>query len=214
MKKASFENNICIVVQGPLTYINEIIHIYKPFKDNVIISTNDNSEKTLKLLNENNFKFIINEIALYSGRANFNNQVKNTFEGIEEASKLKFKYILKIRSDIFIDNLAKFINLLDKESFYFPAFHNYDGGYLCDHMMFGPIEFMLKLWNIPLSNSNLPPETQLTKRYDEIDLNYNIKFLFPLLYNHDIKAYWMKYRMFLNAYEHDKLFIYEKIKYA
>lgn len=210
MKKEYFDNDICIVVQGPITYVNDIVNTYRNFKNNVIVSTNEKSIELLQPLINENFITIINDLAETPGRANFNNQVINTYEGIKKANDLGFKYIFKIRGDIFIDDLSKFINSLNKESIYFSAYHNHDGGYLCEHMLFGSIDFMLKLWNIPLSNSNLPPETQLTLKYEEVNDGRKIDFLFPTLYNENIKAYWSKYQIFLNEYENDKLFTYEK----
>jgi hypothetical protein len=210
MKKVCFNADICIVIHGPITYIDNIIKTYSGFTSNVIISTNEDSTEILNRLTTNGFTVLSNELAEIPGTTNFNNQVKNTFEGIKKSKEMGFKYVLKIRSDIFFDDLCKFINLLDGEKIYFSAYHNYDGGYLCEHMLFGSTDFMLKLWDIPLSSSNLPPETQLTQKYEEINDGRNIDFLFPILYNYDIKAYWSKYRMFLNEYENDKLFSYEK----
>ena len=189
-----FKDDICIVVQGPIDYVDNIIDTYKKFKNNVIISTSKISNHNLQYLSEKGFKLINNELTVNPGRANFNNQVKNTYEGVKKANELGFKYVLKIRSDIFIDDLVEFINSLNKDTVYFPAYHNYDGGYLCDYMLFGPIDFMLKLWDIPLSNSNLPPETQLTLKYLEIKNNDNLDFMFPILYSKKIKAYWPKHQ--------------------
>jgi len=210
MKEVCVDKDICIVVQGPITYVNDIIKTYDKFKDNVIISTSETSMDLLQPLLDSGFNVLVNELAIIPGKTNFNNQVKNTFEGVKKAKELGFKCVLKIRADIFIDDLCKFISLLDCKKIYFPAYHNHDGGYLCEHMLFGSTDFMLKLWDIPVSDSALPPETQLTKKYDEINDGRRIDFLFPILYNHDIKAYWSKYRMFLNEYENDKLFSYEK----
>jgi len=210
MKEECVNKDICIVVQGPITYVNDIIKTYEKIKDNVIISTSETSMELLQPLLDSGFRVIINELAIIPGKTNFNNQVKNTFEGVKKASELGFKHVLKIRADIFIDDICKFISLLDNDKIYFPAYHNHDGGYLCEHMLFCSTDFMLKLWDIPVSSSTLPPETQLTKKYDEINDGCKIDFLFPILYNHNIKAYWAKYRMFLNEYENDKLFSYEK----
>jgi len=205
-----FKDDICIVVQGPIDYVDNIIDTYEKFKNNVIISTSKISNHNLQYLSEKGFKLINNELTVNPGRANFNNQVKNTYEGVKKANKLGFKYVLKIRSDIFIDNLVEFINSLNKDKIYFPAYHNYDGGYLCDYMLFGSIDFMLKLWDIPLSNSNLPPETQLTLKYLEIENNDNLDFMFPILYSKQINAYWPKHQKYLNEYQNDKLFLYDK----
>jgi hypothetical protein len=210
MKEDFVNNDICIVIQGPITYVHNIIQTYLNLKDNVIISTNETSNELLNPLIENGFNVIVNEKAMIAGKTNFNNQVKNTFEGIKKAKELGFNYVLKIRADVFIDDLVKFINQLDGEKIYFSAYHNHDGGYLCEHMLFGSTDFMLKLWDIPLSNSNLPPETQLTSHYEKINDGRKIDFLFPILYNDNIKAYWSKYKMFLNEYQNDKLFTYEK----
>lgn len=210
MTKEYFDKNICIVVQGPITYVDELISSYQQYKENVVISTNYVSENDLEKLIKNNFNVVYNRQANPPGRANFNNQVINTFEGTKKAKDLGFSHILKIRADIFIDNLVKFISYIDKDCIYFSAYHNHDGGYLCEHMLFGKTDFMLKLWDIPLSNSNLPPETQLTKKYEEINSGLEIKFLFPILYENNIKAYWKKKKIYLNQYENDKLFIYEK----
>ena len=205
MKKVLFDKDICIVVQGPLTYPVELKKVYNNYSKNIIFSSNDEP-------NELSERFITlkNVFAPYPGRANFNNQVKNTYFGIQKAKQLGFEYVLKIRSDIFIDELEKFIGLIDKQNVYFPAFHLHDGGYLCDHMVSGPIDFMLKLWDIPYSNSSLAPETQLTRKYEELEDTRNINFLFPLLYDNNILAYWKKYDKYLNEYKNDKLFIYKK----
>lgn len=210
MSEVTFNKDIAIVVQGPLTYYNNIIDTYKNCKSNVIISTNDTNKKAIDTIKANGFEVIVNPIAPIAGRANFNNQVVNTYSGIVKAKTLCFKYILKIRSDIFID---KFIDLLNKfklDTVYFPAYHNYDGGYLCEHMMFGEIDFMLKLWNVPLSTSKLAPERQLTARFDSINTGYKIDFIFPLLYHYKIMAYWPKHEKYLNEYEKDHLFLYER----
>ncbi len=210
MKKGCFNSDICIVVQGPITYIDDVIKTYSALTSNVIISTNEKSEDMLNRLKSNGFNVLSNDLAIIPGRANFNNQVKNTFEGVKKANELGFKYVLKIRADIFMDDICKFINLLDTEKIYFSAYHNYDGGYLCEHMLFSSTDFMLKLWDIPISSSNKPPETQLTSKYEQINDGRKIDFLFPILYNNNIKAYWPKYQMFLNEYKNDKLFTYEK----
>ena len=143
MKKEYFNDDICIVVQGPIDYIDNIINTYEKIKNNVIISTNKIQNNKLQRLYDKGFKVITNELLLNSGKSNFNNQVKNTYEGVKMANQLGFKYVFKIRSDIFIDDLTELINSLNQNTVYFPAYHNYNGGYLCDYMLFGSIDFML-----------------------------------------------------------------------
>lgn len=210
MDVISFESKICILIQGPLTYFNEIIKTYEQFKKHIIISTNDKSLKALYKLHYNKFTIVNTNMAPYPGRANINNQVQTTFAGVKKAEQMGFDYILKIRSDVFINDIGFLIELFDTKLIYFPAYHNYDGGYLCDYMMFGPTKFMLKFWDIPLTNENTPPEAILTKKYLEINEIDNLEYIFPLLYTYEISAYWAKYNKFFNDYQKDDSFTYQK----
>lgn len=205
-KEGMFNKEICVVVQGPIDYIDDIIKTYEQFKNNVIISTNDSSVDELK---SKGFTVLVNPL-VPAGRKNFNNQVNNTLQGILKAKELGFKYVLKIRADLFTDRLEDLINSFDLNKVYFPAYHNHDGGYLCEHMIFGEIGFMKKLWSIPISLANIAPETQITAQYDKIRTIQLIDFIFPILYDEKIMMYWKKYNFYLNDYESDKLFTYEE----
>lgn len=210
MQDLTIDNKICILIQGPLNYYNEIIKSYEPYKDNVIISTNDKSLKALYTLHCKNFIIVNTNLAQYPGRANINNQIKTTYEGIKKAEQIGFDYILKIRSDIFIDDFYLLIELLDKKSIYFPAYHNHEGGYLCDFMMFASTKFMMHFWDIPLTNEDAPPEVILTRKYLEINKTDNLEYIFPLFYTNKINAYWAKYNKFFNNYQNDSSFTYQK----
>lgn len=211
MKEEFVSKDICIVVQGPVNYVDSVIQAYSSYKDNVIISTSGTHIEVIKQLQDNGFTVIQNELMDIPGTHNFNNQVQNTYKGVAKAHQMGFKYIFKIRSDIFIDDVLKLLNKIDYTKTYFSAYHNHNGGYLCEHMLFGSTEFMLSLWNIPVSNSDLAPETQLTARYKEICNNNSLDFIFPILYTYGIQAHWPKYNMYLNQYKNDKLFTYEPI---
>lgn len=200
-----FNKDIAIVVQGPIEFFDKIVEIYNPIKGNIIISTNDSVDGFI----EKGFTAISNDL-VPSGRKNFNNQVNNTHKGILKAKELGFKYVLKIRADLFTDDLVKLIESFDLNKIYFPAFHNHDGGYLCEHMIFGEINFMGKLWDIPISYADVAPETQLTDHFKSIRTNQKIDYIFPILYKEKILIYWEKYKFYLNEYETDKLFTYEE----
>lgn len=203
-----FNKEICVVVQGPLDYPEKVVEMYKSFSSNVIVSTNTNSPYITHLIESNGLKLIINDL-VPEGRKNFNNQVNNTYKGILKAKELGFKYVLKIRADLFTDDLEKLINSFDLNKIYFPAYHNHDGGYLCEHFIFGDINFMLDLWNIPISHLNIAPEIQLTSKFYQIRTNQKIDYIFPIIFEKNIKIYWEKYKFYLNNYITDKLFTYE-----
>lgn len=200
---------IGIVLQGEVSYPDRIVSHYN--RRDVILSTNKFTEDAIRKIEFSDIAIQKNSL-VNPGRANFNNQVINTYNGILLAEKLGFEYVIKIRSDIFIYELDRFLSLIDTNSVYFSAYHNWDGGYLCEHMVAGPIDFMKRLWDIPESNSSLPPEVQLTNKFESIYNKEKIKFLFPILYEHDIVADWPKHQRCLNSYEDDRLFIYDTSK--
>jgi hypothetical protein len=199
-----------ILLQGPNTHPNEIKQTYKGLP--VIFSTLNDSET--ESLSDSGFVIVKNKIPEYSGRSNFNYQVTNTYEGIKKAQELGYKFVLKIRSDITIPEIQKLISIIGKpkNTILFSAYHQWDGGYLCEHMVFGKIDIMKKLWNIPLSYSNLPPETQLTNHFFKVLPKTNVDYIFPILYENNIKAKWEKRNFYLNEYKSDNLFIYDKFK--
>jgi hypothetical protein len=203
-------NNIFVVLQGPVDYVDDIIKTYMGYREIMIISTNHINETSIKKLRDNGFKLIINEKIDTPGTKNFNNQVLNTYNGIKVAKELNYDYVLKMRCDIMIPNLGDLLNNLDKGCVYFSAYHNWKGGYLCEHMVFGPTDYMLNLWNIPISTTTQGPEKQLTKHFNTIRTNEVVKYIFPLLYDNNIIANWVKYKKFLNDYKDDKLFTYEE----
>jgi hypothetical protein len=165
-------NNIFVVLQGPIDYVDDIVETYLPYKDIIAISTNSIDYKSeIKLIN-NGFKLIKNKQLDLPGVKNFNNQVLNTFEGVKVAKELNYDYVLKIRADIMIPDLNILLDSLDKKCVYFSSYHNWCGGYLCEHLVGGPVDYMLKLWDIPLSSSNSAPEKQLTMPEAEIKFEF------------------------------------------
>jgi hypothetical protein len=200
--------DIAILIQGPNTHPKEIKKCYYGLP--VIFSTLKDSE-TDSLL-DSGFNIIKNEIPMDSGKKNFNYQIINTLNGIKKAKDLGFNYVLKIRSDITIPEISKLLNLMGKpkNEIYFSAYHSWDGGYLCEHMIYGNVNLMEKLWNIPFSTSDLAPEIQLTNHFLNVLPNTKVKYIFPLLYKNNILAFWEKRKFYLNEYEKDKLFKYDK----
>lgn len=144
MKKA-------IIIQGPNTHGEEIKKCYNSFS--VIFSTLENSDTSN--LKDSDFIILKNKIPEHSGKYNFNYQVTNTLNGIRKAKELGFDYVFKIRSDITIKEIQKLFDLMDssKDTIYFSAYHNWNGGYLCEHMLYGHVDVMEKLWSITMSTS-------------------------------------------------------------
>jgi hypothetical protein len=190
--------------------VDRVISTYSSVKERVVISTNSYVPEDLKRLEDAGFNVIINPVPKIPGKKNFNNQVINTYRGCLWAKDNGFTFCLKMRVDLFCEKIDSLIDELDGDSIYFSAYHNYNGGYLCEHMVFGDTDFMLRLWNIPESSLDLAPEIQLTNKFNEIRSGEVVKYIFPILFERDIIVDWPNHNKTLSSYKTDKLFIYEK----
>lgn len=203
-----FESTI-IVCQGnfEFDYHKVVIEEYKNF-NNVVFSTWPEHLEFLISLGVREDKILISEKPNYPGIANSNLQFKSSYVGIDKM-KEKYKYAFKIRSDLLISNkdFPTLINLLRPDLTYFPAWHNHEGGYLCEHFIFGECEVLIKLLAIFESEDNQFPERKITNKY--LELKFDIGYIFPILYKHKIQCFWTKRNFYLNDYENDSLFVYD-----
>jgi len=180
------KTKIAIVVQGTSNYVTEVKNAWKSFKKDLIFSTWKGDEK----LYDNSDIVLFNEPPKEPGPFNFNYQKTSTYNGILKAIELGYTHVLKIRSDNIPTNVEEFIKILnpdklnflmwDYTSFLWLDYPNLNG-YLDDHISFGPIDYMLKLWNIE-DNFCHSPEIMLTWSYinklkNVIDINYLLPHL-------------------------------------
>lgn len=200
---------IAILLQGVINYPTEIKKCYKDL--DVIFSTTENK---IEPLYDSGFTVVINKPPLIPGTKNLNYQVTNTLNGILKAEELGYDFIFKVRSDITIPDIKKLINLMGQPDniLYFPAYHNYNGGYLCDYMVYGKIDHMKKLWQIPLSSHRISPEKQITNHFREKLPNIKVDYILPIAYSNDIEIRWEKHNLLLNDYRYDNLYVYDRFK--
>ncbi len=209
-RKEDFMYDTAIVLQGPVEYAKEIVDCYSGVKSRVIVSTNLIREDQQEILACKGFIVKKAKTPAHAGKSNFNNQVATTYCGMLAAKEAGFEYALKLRSDIMIDDVFDFVSKLNKSSVYFSARHTHNNrSYLCEHMLFGSTDFMVKLWNIPESTSNDPPEIQLTRHFYSLTKSYeNVKFLFPVIYENQFNAKWLKYKTNFLSFQNDEKFTY------
>jgi len=195
----------CVVFQGNFNehYHSSIIERYKNTK-NVVFSSWKESEKALSVCNN----VVLDILPTVPGHSNINYQIKSTHNGIQWAKTNGYKYVLKIRSDILID-IKQLISFLKDNCVYFSAYHLWMGGYLCEHIVFSDIDYMECLWNIGPFQDNIFPERHITNRFLELD-NKPVNYIFPILYQNNISAYWTKRNFYLNEYINDNLFVYDR----
>lgn len=196
---------IGIVYQGELGkhYNLPVINQWNgTMRDDVVFSSWDyereNTEKKF------NIKAIYNIPPSKPGPSNFNFQVKSTLAGIEYFKNRNFTHVIKVRSDITIDNIDLLLNVLinnidtENPKIWFSAYNNHLEGYLCEHFVFGDINDMQELWKIEeKENGDRYPEYHLTKSYLE-KIKKPVNYLFPLIFRHNIKCFWNKYNYYLN----------------
>lgn len=190
----------CIIVQGPSCNVEEIKKSMK--NQNFIFSTWEGEE--YKYTDKENV--IFNKKPQNPGTGNLFYQQETTINGLLKAKQLGFKKVLKIRSDYIAKDINKLIDIFTHEiNFFF--WHNYNGGYICDYLMAGDINLMIKLWSKNKKTNFLFPEQMILENFFEMELNnkqFNF-FLNRLDSENDI--FWTKYNKFLSSYKADKLAI-------
>lgn len=195
MKIFKKKEKIAIVVQGPSLYVEEVKNAWKDFKNNLIFSTWKGSENEY----DKNDIVIFNDEPQNRGYCNFNLQKISSYYGLLKAKSLGYTHAIKIRSDYIPTNAKKFISILklDKLNFLlweytsflwlqFPTFN----GYFADHIVFGPIDEMIELWDIKdnfCSTQTLVTWSYVNKLRNKIDIHYFLPDL-----NKDNDLFYMK----------------------
>ena len=201
--------DIWIILQGPLDYYKEVIPYYKNL-DNVIISTWVSEKEKI----ENKKHCILSYPPIVSGKHNINYQVKSTLAGLKYAKKQGAEYVFKIRADIAFDDLELLISKLKFDNtLYFPAYYNSKEGYLVDYFQFGPIDKMIKLWDIPLKFeifNKKYPEYYITKNFLKKLPEEKIRYLIPILIENGMKYTWFKNLDNFSQILQIKDFVYDK----
>jgi len=171
---------IAIVIQGPSLYVNEVKNAWKNHKEDIIFSTWIGSEKEY-VENDN---VIFNKYPSTNGHWNFNYQKISSYNGLLKAKELGYTHAIKVRSDYLPTNDKNFVQLLDFNKINvmcwhyttflwlkFPTFN----GYISDHLMAGPINEMIELWNIKdnfCSAQTVITWSYINKLSKSIDINY------------------------------------------
>jgi len=190
--------DITILIQGPSTHITEQKKAWEGF--NLLFSTWKNCEH----LYEKNDNVIFNDIPIDLGPANFWAQQNSTIQGLYELKKQKSNFVLKIRSDLIPTNSKNFLNCLNKNNLNFLCWHEHMvypecPGYLCDYLMAGPIDSMIKLWDIRKIFCSVP-EIMITwnciNQCFDVDKQY---FLNCLNLKNDL--FWIKNNIYLSSYK-------------
>jgi hypothetical protein len=171
---------IAIVIQGPSDYVHEVKNAWKDFKDDIIFSTWEGSEKEYTT----DDIVIFNEMPSVIGYWNFNLQKISTYNGLLKAKSYGYTHAIKVRSDYLPTNAKEFIKILnpdkinvllwDYTTYLWSSFPSLNG-YFTDHLVFGPIDEMIELWDIKdnfCSSQIMLTWSYISKLKNKIEINY------------------------------------------
>lgn len=189
-----------LLLQGPSTFDNEITNFYK---DDVLFSTWVGERSSLK-----NTTYV-NKPKIF-GIGNSNLQFSGCLAGCNYAESLEFNYVLKIRSDLLLQNYSDIIKCLNKDKLSFLFYHNWSGGYLADYIIGGPTKLLKKVWDYDTSFDNNFSERILMSQLKKLKIT-EVDYILPLLINKGISCYSLKWgKDITESFRLDNLVVYPK----
>lgn len=189
----NFNNDICLVVQGP-TICEDVIDIKKNWNNiKIIFSTWDGSNHDC--YSESDI-ILFNDIPDSRGVRNLNLQKVSSLNGFMHAKKLGFSRVIKWRQDMYPTNDLELLSLFKENHLNFYTFFKHRNGYVCDYFMEGNVDDMINLFtNIEL---NVPyPEYAITKSLFNSKLNDKVNFIQPYI-TENCNIYWKSKNFYLS----------------
>lgn len=180
-------NDVCLVVQGPSSYVNEIKQSVGDIVP-LVFSTWVGEEHNYS----SDDIVVFNTPPSFAGIGNLCYQHTSTINGLIKARDLGFSRAIKIRSDMIITNPRSFLNLFIKNLNFF-YWHNRHGGYIVDYVMGGNINSMISLWDLELNKDWLHAEQALTHSFIKKFLYSGNYYFFGDVLDSNNDIIWMKY---------------------
>ena len=109
-----------IVIQGPTNYYKEIVECYKNIPNVVWSTWDDEPSENIEYIGKY-IPVILNKKPLFPGYLNVNMQTVSTMGGISYLKEKGINEILKVRGDIIITNITKFLSILKGKDMAFLA---------------------------------------------------------------------------------------------
>jgi hypothetical protein len=168
--------DVCIVIQGPTLYAIEMCLTYSNYPHVIWSTWNSEPEATKNLIRDCGITLIESEPPANRGEGNINMQSISTRVGIDKAISLGFKYVLKIRHDLFfeykgpesrynwMDIFKKNGNLTFLCSYYSESGEHY----LVDYFCFGPARKMMDFWSYYGTRTDMCAERQMSRWFRRV----------------------------------------------
>ena len=207
-----------VVIQGPTNYVEDILSSYKNIP-NVVWSTWDNEPPiNIELIKKEGIEVIQTPLPTFGGYLNINFQTISSYQGIKYLKSKGITEALKIRSDLKINKLKLFLELLkgDNMSFisickpnvrrlyYELVYPHTSFDFPGDHLLYGSIDSLEKCFNFTIDQDlHIPPEALIAYSYlsnsnleFKLDyhtfIKYGISFFAQKCLDNDIEINWIK----------------------
>jgi len=187
---------LCVVVQGPSNNVDELKTAFDGI--DIIFSTwvgyEDNYNST--------------DVVIFNSQPNSNEcsnflfQQKSTMSGLLLAKNRGYTHVLKIRSDM-VSVGGNIFDLFVDDRLNFLCWHYHEvypkcPGYLVDYFMYGPIDDMIKLWDVSDIFCSVP-EILITYSFIKNSIDPPNFILYEL--QNGLDLYWIKNNIYLSSYK-------------
>jgi hypothetical protein len=208
-----------VVIQGPTNYYKEIIECYKD-TPNVVWSTWDDEPSDVIKHIEGFIPVVLNRKPSFPGYLNVNMQTTTTMGGIHYLKEKGITEVLKVRGDVIVNDIGKFLLLLKGKDMSFLAiakegvrndlyyeliYRHYSHDYPTDLVVYGTIDNLEKSFNFYIEdNQPIPPEAlviyhflvnnglEYKSTYEHL-INNNIHFYLNDCVDNNIELEWLKH---------------------
>jgi hypothetical protein len=207
-----------IVIQGPTTYVEHIVEVYKDLPNVVFSTWEDEPEEKINFLKSNNIEVIQSKKPQNSGYLNVNFQTLSSYAGLEYLKSKGITEGLKIRSDLKPNDIKLLLDILKGKSisflsickpdvrplYYELVYTHTSFDFPSDLLLYGSIDNLINCFNFQSPDDLVvPPESLIAYNYltnsgIEFKLDYkhfidnNISFFAQDCLDNNISINWLK----------------------
>lgn len=109
-----------VVIQGPTNYYKEVVECYKNIPNVVWSTWDDEPSENIEYISKY-IPVVLNQKPLFPGYLNINMQTVSTMGGVNYLKGKGINEILKVRGDIVVTNIIKFLSILKGKNMAFVA---------------------------------------------------------------------------------------------
>ena len=192
-----------VIIQGPTNYYKEVLKSYENIP-NVVWSTWDNEPLENIEYIKKYIPVVLNKKPSFSGHLNINMQTISTMGGVNYLKEKGIHEILKVRGDIVITNITKFLSILKgkdiaflaiakegtrKDLYYELVYRHYSHDYPVDLVVYGTTQNIENSFNFMVEeNQFIPPEALVLYNF-LIGNNLEYKSTYNHLINNGVYFY-------------------------